>query len=131
MADPIDVVMQFIQCINEKDLEGIYNLMTDNHHFIDSSGKVFQGKDMMIQNWKSYFEWFPNYFIEIETCFTEGGLIGLFGTASASYHGSDKNENQWSLPCAWRVSIEGNQISYWQVYVDNKKIYSIMEGYSS
>ncbi|NNC94339.1 MAG: nuclear transport factor 2 family protein [Chitinophagales bacterium] len=131
MADPIDVVLQFIQSINQKDIESLESLMTENHRYVDAGGKMFKGRSMMLQNWKSYFQWFPDYFIEVENYFLEGDLVGLFGFASGSYMGSENKDHKWRQPCAWRIQIKGNQIEYWQVYSDTRRIHSIMENYVS
>jgi hypothetical protein len=35
-------------------------------------------------------------------------------------------ENEWSIPAAWRVGVEGGLIKKWQVCADNKPVYDIL-----
>lgn len=42
--DPKLVALQFNECINNQDLNGLALLMTDDHAFIDREGKVSQPK---------------------------------------------------------------------------------------
>jgi len=53
--------LRFNDRINQQDLEGLVELMTDDHTFIDSEGNVTKGKDTMKQGWKEFFKKYPDY----------------------------------------------------------------------
>ena len=38
----------------------------------------------MIAGWRGYFEWFPDYFIEVTDVFEDGERLALFGFAGGS-----------------------------------------------
>ena len=59
--DPKLVALLFNECINNRDLQGLSDLMTENHVFIDSNNDVHKGKELMIKGWGDFFNQFPDY----------------------------------------------------------------------
>jgi len=55
------VALQFNECINNRDIDGIAKIIADDYEFIDSSGDIFAGKEREIQGWKTFFDRFPDY----------------------------------------------------------------------
>ena len=112
----------FVDAINGHNADKLYSLMTDDHTFIDAHGNEVSGKDKMKAGWTGYFQWFPDYKIEITDIFSNGETIAGFGFASGTYKGikSDKDENYWRLPAAWKALVSDNKIKLWQVYADTK-----------
>jgi hypothetical protein len=41
------IALKFNEEINQRNLEGLAELMTNDHKFIDNSGRVTKGKDVM------------------------------------------------------------------------------------
>jgi uncharacterized protein (TIGR02246 family) len=121
---PIDVALQFVDAINEKDPSRIGSLMADNHRFIDSLGKVVSGVDEMRQGWEAYFRMVPDYRIEVRETYCDGQVVVLLGTARGTYtsDGTLRSENAWSTPGAWRALVRDQRIAEWQVYADNEPI---------
>ena len=119
----------FVDAINEHNVEKLYSLMTEDHKFIDSYGNEVSGKDKMRSGWIEYFHWFPDYNIEITDLFIENNTIAAFGFAGGSFQGSKYNylENYFRIPAAWKVTIENDKIKLWQVYADTKKQLDIIE----
>lgn len=123
------IITAFAGAINEHSIDKIYSLMTDDHKFIDAHGKEIVGKDTMKTNWMSYFEWFPDYKIEITDIFANDDTLAAFGFASGTFKRkqTDNKENHWLLPAAWKVIVENNKIKLWQVYTDTKIPFDIIE----
>lgn len=121
--------MNFVKAVNSHQLNKITELMTEDHTFINSHGKKVQGKGNMKKAWKGYFEFFPDYTIEITEIIEDQETIGLFGRASGTYHNKETNDgaNSFTLPCAWKAIVEEDKISHWQVYSDTKVPYDIIE----
>ena len=119
----------FVDAINEHNVEKLYPLMTEDHKFIDSYGNEVSGKDKMRSGWIEYFHWFPDYNIEITDLFIENNTIAAFGFAGGSFQGGKYNylENYFRIPAAWKVTIENDKIKLWQVYADTKKQLDIIE----
>jgi ketosteroid isomerase-like protein len=125
----IKTAMNFVKAINSHQVQKIAGLMTDGHTFVNSHGKKVQGKGNMKKAWKGYFDFFPDYTIEITEIIEDEETIGLFGWASGTYHNKETNDgsNTWKLPCAWKAIVEEEKISLWQVYSDTKVPYDIIE----
>ncbi len=118
----------FVEAINNHNVDAICALMTDNHRFVDSQGNETAGKETMRAGWTGYFQLFPDYKIEVTTVFAEGETFGAFGFAGAAFKGlSDVKDNCWRLPASWKAVIKGDKIDFWQVYADAKIPYDIIE----
>jgi ketosteroid isomerase-like protein len=121
-------VYDFVEAINQHDVDKISTLMTDDHKFIDAYGNEVIGKEKMSAGWSAYFQWFPDYRIEITDILFQGDTLAAFGFASGTFKGikTEKNENYWRLPASWRILLSNNKVKLWQVYADTKTPFDIM-----
>lgn len=128
---PMDtkVVIDFVDAINKHDVNRMYELMTTDHVFINSHGKRIEGKENMKLGWEGYFEFFPDYTIEITEIIENESVIGIFGYAYATYmkKKNKQNSNYWRLPGAWKAIVSDGKIKLWQVFTDTKVPYEIIE----
>ena len=125
-----DTVLAFIDCINAHDVEGLAELMSDDHTFIDAHGNQVSGKEKMSAGWRGYFEWFPDYYIEVNDVFEgdvsdRGQTFALFGFAGGSFKG--KQSECWRLPAGWKASVIDGRVTLWQVFADTKIPFEIIE----
>jgi len=123
-----DVVNQFVRAINQHDEEAIFELMTEDHRFIDSGGQVFEGREETRGGWVRYFSLVPDYKISISAVFDSENTVVLLGKASGTYTSDSvlKPENHWETPGAWRAVVSGDKVKEWQVYADNEPIRALM-----
>jgi len=121
------IVLDFVKYINEHNVEKLSELMSDDHTFIDAHNNSIIGKNNMKDGWISYFEWFPDYRIEIDEFYESENTFIMLGFASATYKGMNPVANHWRLPAAWKATIENNKVKLWQVYCDTKIPFDIME----
>jgi len=121
-------VFDFVEAINEHDVEKICSLMTDDHRFIDSHGNETIGKEKMRAAWIGYFQLFPDYKIEVTDIFSNGDTLAAFGYAGGTFKGkkTDTDENSWRLPASWRAIVSDNKMKVWQVYCDAKIPFDII-----
>ena len=112
-----NISLQFVEAINEHNVKRIIELMTEDHEFIDTWNRK-ESKKEMIKGWENYFEWFPDYHIEILEYFKSNISIGLLGFASGSYKG-DKTL-YWKIPAFWKIIVEKEKVKLWQVIADSK-----------
>jgi uncharacterized protein (TIGR02246 family) len=119
-----DVIDEFVKAINKHDIEAIYNLMAENHLFIDSMGREVSGRDEMKKSWIAFFKIVPDYNINISEVFSSDNRLVLLGNASGTYStdGNLKIENRWKTHAAWRAVVEDNKIAEWKVFGDNEAI---------
>ncbi len=113
-----EIIFKFVNAINTQNLPLIIDMMAEDFSFIDTYG-IQENKEQMKIGWKGYFDWFPDYRIEIRDYVETDTYAILLGTASASYLG--KKDKNWEIPAVWKVVISGNQIKIWQVFCDSKK----------
>ena len=120
-----ETILAFIDRINAHDVEGLGALMSDDHTFIDAHGNQVSGREKMMVGWRAYFEWFPDYRIEITEVFENRDKLALFGFAGGSYR--DKKPESWRLPAAWKAIVKDGRVTLWQVFADTKIPFEIIE----
>ena len=127
------IVLAFVKAINDHDVDKIYDLMPEDHVFIDGSGGKHVGKNDMKVGWQNYYKMFPDYIIEISDYFQNKSVFGLFGYASGTYTNiKDKsNGNFWKTTAAWKAVVENKKIKHWQVYCDYTSLMEIINKKSS
>jgi ketosteroid isomerase-like protein len=125
----IEVFKKFVDAINQRDVDLICRLMTEDHVFIDPLGAEFRGRDTMRQGWAGYFSMVPDYAIDVKESIADGQLVLAAGTARGTYSpdGRLRTEDAWSIPAAWRVVVKGGQVAIWQVYADNEPLRKSMQ----
>jgi len=113
-------VRAFIAAINQGDAAQLSELMTEDHTFVDSGGRVDSGRSSMTKGWSEYFRMFPDYQVEVECMLEDGNLVAAFGAASGTYNGKRGlvSENRIEMPAAWKAIVENGKIKLWQVYAD-------------
>ncbi|MBU5367764.1 nuclear transport factor 2 family protein [Enterococcus avium] len=113
------IIKQFVKAINQQNLPKIIQMITEDFQFIDTYGNC-KNKEAMKTGWQGYFDWFPDYLIEMEEWIGNDEFTMIIGRASGSYFG--KSDKHWKFPAALKVVIEqGQQIETWQVFCDSKK----------
>jgi limonene-1,2-epoxide hydrolase len=151
MSESAEVVARaFVNAINRQDVEGLAELMTPEHRFVDSLGGVTEGREKMRAGWVGYFKMVPDYSIVVEECYSHGPVVIMFGMGRGTYcpddgshpwspnardqghpshlrfenpdlgHPELKAENRWETPAAWRAVVEGGLVAEWRVYADNE-----------
>jgi ketosteroid isomerase-like protein len=122
-----DIVLAFVKAINDHDVDKIYDLMSDDHIFIDGSGGKHVGKIGMKEGWQNYYQMFPDYSIQITDVVVHNSIIGLFGHASGSYKIIKNETNYWKTTAAWKAIVENKKIMHWQVYCDYTQLMEIIK----
>jgi ketosteroid isomerase-like protein len=121
-TDPKLTVLQFNEYINRQDINGLSNLMTDDHLFVDREGNSDKGKESMTKGWIKFFEMFPEYrntFIRLQS---QDELVVIYGYAVWN-KGSEQDY------VIWTVKIENDLVAEWRIYEDteeNKKRYNLI-----
>lgn len=124
----MDIVLAFMKSINAHDAAGLATLMSEDHEFIDSLGKVVKGREAMRKGWQSYFRFCPDYGIRHDDIFENGETVVAFGKAGGtiSIEGRLPPENRWETPAAWKAVVQSGLVKQWRVYADNKPVYDIL-----
>jgi ketosteroid isomerase-like protein len=119
-----ETINSFIAGINAQDVSRLGELMSEDHKFIDAHGNEVTGRVPMLAGWRGYFEWFPDYAIEVMDVFENGDEFALFGYAGGSFRG--KLTESWRLPVAWKAVVADGRVVLWQVFADTKIPFDII-----
>lgn len=125
----LKVVRDFVESVNSANVDRIYNLMTNDHVFIDSQGNKMIGNENIKAAWIGYFDLFPDYKIEITDTLQNDSIIVILGYASGTYKTNKKssdNKNYWRVPASWKAIVVDKKIKVWQVYADNSVVIDII-----
>jgi ketosteroid isomerase-like protein len=122
------VAQAFVRAINRQDVDRLTALMSPSHRFIDSLGKVIEGREKMREGWAAYFRMVPDYSVAIEELYPSDPIALMLGMASGTYSRDGKlhTENRWQTPVAIRVLVEEGLVAEWRVYADNEPIRKVM-----
>jgi ketosteroid isomerase-like protein len=122
------IVTDFIDAINSGNPERLYSLLSDDHQFIDSLDNRITGREIIRQAWIQYYEFFPDYSIEVNEIIEKDPLICILGYASGTYKNrkNSSNSNYWRVPAAWTAIVAEGQVKQWQVYADNTRALAIV-----
>jgi ketosteroid isomerase-like protein len=126
--NPAETVLEFLERINQRDVDKLAELMTEDHVFIDSLGQSVRGREKMRAGWRGYYAFCPDYWVAHEEIFENGNRVAVFGSAGGTIAANGKlpAENQWRTPAAWLAVLEKGLVKEWRVYADNKPVYDIL-----
>jgi len=118
----------FVRAINRQDGEQVAALMSPTHRFVDSLGKVIEGREKMREGWAAYFRMVPDYSVAIEEVYPSDPVVIMIGVAQGTYSRNGKlhPENRWQTPVAIRALVEDGLVAEWRVFADNEPIRKIM-----
>jgi ketosteroid isomerase-like protein len=120
--DPKLVVLLFNECINNRDINGLSDLMADDYVFIDSSDDYHGGgKEVMVPGWQEFFELYPDYRNHFSTVISRENLVLVIGHSTCSNKILDG-------PAIWTAKIENDLVAEWRIYLDtsdNRRILNL------
>lgn len=125
----INLVLSFINAINNHDVHAIVDHISEDHMFRDSIGINVTGIEDMKEAWESCFMLFPDYKINYEDLICGTDEIAVYGIASGTVNIGNRidEHNHWAIPATWKAVIKNNKIAEWRVYADIDPIRKIRE----
>jgi hypothetical protein len=126
---PTEVAFAFVDAINAKDIERLSDLMTANHKFIDGDGSEHVGKDQMKEGWTEHLKLIPDLTLTVSRHFEEDNTVVLLGRSRGTIIQNDelRPENNWEVPCAWRVRVESEKVAEWQLFANQCALHVIYD----
>jgi ketosteroid isomerase-like protein len=124
----IEVVLQFMDRINQRNADKLAELVTEDHLFVDSLGNSIRGREKIRIAWRGYYSFCPDYWVSHDEIFSDGDKVAVFGSAGGTIAAGGKMpaENKWRTPAAWLATVDKDLMQEWRVYADNKPVYEIM-----
>lgn len=116
----LQVVRAYVRKINAHNVDGLCELMTNDHRFVDAFGAAMHGREAVQKTWSGYFERILDYAITCEQFISGGDTIAIFGTASGATRHDDQlyPAHRWNVPAAWKVVVRGTRVAEWHEYMD-------------
>ena len=126
MAEVEQVALAFVERINERDLNGLVDLMTEDHAFIDEDGDEQRGRDAMREGWREYFRLFPEYKIHLTRVVAVGDTVVLIGRTSGSQVPREIEAEETVIWAAW---VDSGLVREWHIlYADTEKARRLLGG---
>jgi ketosteroid isomerase-like protein len=117
---PIAVVISFIDCINRGDLDGLVELMTDDHTLTVLDEAPLVGRALNRDAWHGYFSSFPDYVIYPRYVTASAGTVAVLGTTTGSHLGL-ADEDEMKLKVIWLCEVLDGRVSLWRIAEDTAK----------
>jgi len=118
---PLEITGAFISAINARDLTALRSLMTDDHIYTDARGTKFMGADSMIENWICFFNAYPQYWIHIDSSFTNGDRVALFGEAGGKWRIDGRIQpGSWKVSASWLAEVERGKVRRWSIFCETE-----------
>ena len=111
--DPKLTVLLFNECINNRDIEGLASLMTDDHTLICGGHVDTKDKISSCEEWLSFFSMFPDYLNHFSRIHSKENFVVVEGRSTCS------NEDTLNGDALWSARVQNDKISEWQVYEDS------------
>lgn len=117
-----EIVIEFNNCINSRDIDGLSRLLADDYVFIDSENTAREGKQTGINDWSEFFRMFPDYMNNFDEFIEKEDMIIILGNSVCS-------DERLSGPAIWTAKIKDEKIYEWRVYEDKEDIRKILKIY--
>jgi hypothetical protein len=112
MTDGAAVAIRFNERISAGDVDGLAQLMSVDHTFIDTAGAAVIGRAACLEAWRRFFEAYPEYRNVFETVSSKGTDITIAGRSYCPGH------PELEGPALWTAVVHGDEVVEWRVYED-------------
>lgn len=111
--DPKLIALLFNDCINNRDIDGLADLMTDDHTLICDGHVDTKDKNSSRKAWSTFFSLYPDYLNHFSRIESRDDFVVIVGRSTCS------NEQKLNTSALWSARIRDDKVSEWQVYEDN------------
>ena len=108
------IALKFNEKINLQDLEGLAELMTEDHTFIDNSGGITKGKEVIKEAWRQFFKKYPDYRNIFSNIVVQDNVVVMVGYSKCSYKPLDG-------PSIWTAKVHQGLVLEWRVHWLNER----------
>jgi 3-methyladenine DNA glycosylase AlkD len=114
----IQVALNFIEKINQGDIEGVDALLSPDTTYVDLAGNLERGKEQLADCWEGYLTSYPDYQIYIHRIFTIQNGVVLVGHTTGSHLKLPEYKEFHEEGRIWLVGIKAGSIDSLQLYQD-------------
>jgi ketosteroid isomerase-like protein len=110
-TDPTAVAARFNDSINRRDVDGLANLMSDDHRFVDTEANVVSGKQACLDAWRGFFDLFPDYRNVFTSLTANDDVVSIVGYSECA-------DPSLAGPALWTARVRGETVTEWRVHTD-------------
>jgi ketosteroid isomerase-like protein len=110
-VDSRAVTVKFNEHINNRDLDGLAALMTEDHTLIDTAGHATCGRSKCLEAWRQFFTSFPDYRNIFDSLSEEDDRVVVIGRSTCS-------DVRLEGPALWVAKASADKLAEWRVYED-------------
>jgi hypothetical protein len=114
---PVALTISFIDCINRNDIDGLTDLMSDDHTLEVFDEEPVAGRDANRDAWIDYFMSFPDYVIYPHRIAERHGAVAVLGHTTGSHLGLPDDEER-ELTLIWCAHTANVLITRWCLHED-------------
>jgi hypothetical protein len=115
--DVVETAFRFVESINRQDVARLTEIMTNDHRFVDLSGKEHVGRAVMQRGWTDYFRLCPHHLIHVCKFHKRGNRVFLIGRTTGSHLDLPLPE-EFQDAVIWIADVEGERLSLWKIVAD-------------
>ena len=119
-TDATEAVARFIDCINRRDVDGLGDLMTDDHTLCVFDEPPLVGRAANLEAWRGYGTAFPEYVIHAHAFAAVGDRVAVLGHTTGSHLGLPDDDER-ALTLIWLAAVGHGRLSCWCLLDDTPK----------
>ena len=118
LPEPVKVVLDFVQQINQGNADRLAALLAPDHTFVDLAGESEQGSERLAAGWRDYLAQYPNYQIYIRRIVILPTGIALIGQTTGSHLQIPDEQEFNDEGVIWLAKVKDGLLQSWQLYSD-------------
>jgi ketosteroid isomerase-like protein len=107
-----------VDCINRGDLDGLVEIMSDDHRLEVLAEKPLVGRAANAEAWRGYMQAFPRYVIYPHRIAGDGPDVAILGHTTGSHLGLPDAEER-KLLLIWLAVVKDDAIERWCLLEDS------------
>jgi ketosteroid isomerase-like protein len=117
--DAIEIALQFVECINSKDIDGIIGMLAPGHLFVDLEGNEYSFDATSGRAaWSGYFKLAPRYLIHVSSAHAVGDTAILRGRTTGSHLGLPREQELREHALIWTAKVRAGKLADWRILHD-------------
>jgi len=120
-ASSVQVVLSFVEKINQGNVSSLADLLSEDHTFIDASGDAFTGLKTMAKRWRDYLAACPEYQIFIRQIYQYNDQVILIGHTTGSHLNLPDVVEFHAEGVIWKAETSQGKVAAWQILQDTQE----------
>ena len=114
----VAVAVSFVDCINRTDIDGLVELMSEDHALEVFDEEPLAGRDANRDAWIDYFMSFPDYVIYPRRIAEIDEGAAVLGHTTGSHLGLPDDEEK-NCTLIWIAHVEDGRVTRWRLVEDS------------